>query len=102
MSKFHSWINKDDSLNLQVKSHADQKKLKKIRKTLLSLTEMDIKASNSYNVITIKKDENGNKKNYQEDLEQIKQNDVDIVNIISLDPTKQVDSSDFENENEEC
>ena len=43
MIKLSSESNKDDILNLRVKSQLNEKKIKKIRNTLLSLAETDIK-----------------------------------------------------------
>ena len=106
MSKLNS-VNKIDwVLNSRIKSKLDKEKIRIIRKTLLSITKMEIKTSKSYNITVIEKDNNQNKilvpvnipqKNYYEDLEQIKQNDLNIVNEIDFDPSEQANSSDFEN-----
>ena len=61
MSKLNSRPIKDNILNLKVKSQLNEKKIKKIRKTLLSLALMDIKDSKLYNITVIKQDENENK-----------------------------------------
>ena len=60
MSKENSVLNKDNTLNSRVKSHLNEKRIKKIRKILQTLTEMDIKSSKSYIVKVIKKTENEN------------------------------------------
>ena len=97
MSKLNSGLNKDSMLNLSVKSQLDKNKLRKIRRTLLSLTEMDLKATQSYNVTVAEKAKNENMiatpeiiplRNDQEDLEKIKQNDVNIVNKIYFEQTE--------------
>ena len=107
--------NKNDILISRVKSQLDQKGLRKIRKALLSLTEMDIKASKSYNVIVIKKEEDENKmarpfniphKNYHEDFERIKQNEIKIESEVKIedkidfDPSELANSSDFDDESD--
>ena len=109
MSKLNSESNKNKTLNLRIKSQTDEKKLRKIRKTLLSLIVMEMKASKSYNVTVIKKAQNEIKittaeiiqRNFREDLEQTKQNTVNNVNENNLDLTEQVNSSDFEDCDEE-
>ena len=110
MSKLNSESNKNNTLNLRIKSQTDEKKLRKIRKTLLSLIVMEIEASKSYNVTVIKKDQNEIKmvepiallqKNDDEVLEDINLNDVNNVNENNLDLTEQVNSSDFEDCDEE-
>ena len=107
MSKLKPESNKNNKLNSESKTQLYKKGIKKIRKTLQSLTEMDIKASKPYNIIEIKKDENENKmvmptiipqKNYNENLEKIKQNGIIIENEINSDTSEFADSSDFENE----
>ena len=111
MSKLSSGSCKDSTLNIQIKSKLSEKKIRKLRKSLLSLTEMDIKSSQPYNVIVIKKSENENQnamkiniplKNYQEDSEQRKENEGNLVNEIYLDSSEQFNSSDFDNEDEDC
>ena len=113
MFKLDSESNKDVILNSRVKSQLKEKDLRKIEKTLLFITEMDIKASKTYNVIVIKKDENENKmarptiipqRNNHEAFEEIKQkelktvSDIKIENEINSDLSELADSSDFENE----
>ena len=104
MSKLNS------ALNSKIKSQLDEIKIRKIRKTLLSLAEMDIRASKSFNVVVIKKDENENKmvmptiikqKNYHEDLEKVNQNEINMENETNFDSSELADSSDFENEEDE-
>ena len=89
MSKLNYKSSINNTLNLRIKSQTDEKKLRKIRKTLLSLIVMEIEASKSYNVTVIKKDQNENKmiepilfvqKNDDEILEDIDLNDVNNVN----------------------
>ena len=110
MSKLNLDIEKDDILNLRVKSQINEKSIKKIRETLLFLTKMDIKFSKSCNVKVIKKDENENKmvvptiipqRNYHEDYERINQNEINIENDIDFDQSELADSSDFENEEDD-
>ena len=104
MSKLNS------ALNSKIKSQLDEIKIRKIIKTLLSLAEMDIRASKSFNVVVIKKDENENKmvmptiikqKNYHEDLEKVNQNEINMENETNFDSSELADSSDFENEEDE-
>ena len=110
MSKENSVLNKDNTLNSRVKSHLNEKRIKKIRKILQTLTEMDIKSSKSYIVKVIKKTENENvmamptiipKKNYNENLKGVKQNVINIEDEICLKEPEMADSSDFENEDDE-
>ena len=110
MSKLNYGSNKDNTLNMKVKSKLDEQKIRKIRKELLSLAEMDIKASKSYNVIVIKNDENVNKialpticpqRNNNEDFERFNQNEINIENDENLDQSEMANSSDFENEDDE-
>ena len=112
MSKLNTASNKDSALNLRVKSQLEEKHIKKIRKTLLSLVEIDIKNSKSCNIILVKKDENENgngmvtlsinpQRNSQEDFERINQNEINIENKSNFDPSEIVDSSDFENDDDE-
>ena len=109
MSKLNA-ANKDSTLNLRVKSQLEEKHIKKIRKTLLSLVEIDIKNPKSFNVILVKKDENENgmvtasinpQRNFQEDSERINQSEINIENKSNFDPSEIVDSSDFENDDDE-
>ena len=108
MAKFISRSNNDKILNSKIKSQLDESKIKKIRKTLLSLTEMDIKTSKLYNVIVIKKVENENispitipQRNNHEDLGRENQNEINIENETDFDRSELASSSDFENENDE-
>ena len=110
MSKLNFWSTKDIILNSRIKSQLNEKKIRGIRKTLLSLAEIDIKSADSFNIIISKKDENENsmamptiipQKYYHEDLEKIKQNILIIENEINSDESELADSSDFENEDEE-
>ena len=110
MPKLNLGAKKDDILNMRVKSQLNEKTIKKIRETLLFLTDMDIKTSTSCNVIVIKKDENENKmvvptiilqRNYNEGFERINQNEINIENDIDFDQSELADSSDFENEEDD-
>ena len=110
MSKLNKESNKNNELNTSIKSQLDEKRLRKIRKQLLFLTEMDMKDSKSFNIIVVKKDENENKiamptilpkRNYYEDSGKNKLNDVNIVDETDSDTSELADSSDFENEGDE-
>ena len=110
MPKLNLGAKKDDILNMRVKSQLNEKTIKKIRETLLFLTDMDIKTSTSCNVIVIKKDENENKmvmptiilqRNYNEGFERINQNELNIENDLDFDSSELADSSDFENEEDD-
>ena len=106
MSKLNYDANKDNILNMRVKLKLNEKKIRKIRKELLSLTEMDIKNSKPYNVIVINNDENVNimamptimpQRNNNEDSERLDQNEINIENETDFDTSEIADSSDFEN-----
>ena len=113
MSKLNSRPIKDNILNLKVKSQLNEKKIKKIRKTLLSLALMDIKDSKLYNITVIKQDENENKMAIPTiiplainnlDFEIVNENEINFNNKINIDnqndfdPSELANSSDFENE----
>ena len=110
MSKFYSKTNKDNILNSRVKSQLDEKKIKKIRNTLFSLTEMEMRASNLYNITIIKKEENDNQmvmqniipqRIYHEDFE-LNQTENKIENELKYYDSKElVDSSDIESEDDD-
>ena len=112
MSKLNYESNINNTLNLRIKSQTDAKKLRKIRKTLLSLIVMEIEASKSYNVTVIKNNQSENEfttpaiipRNFREDLEQTKQNNVNNINNINkinIESSEHVNSSDFEDSDEE-
>ena len=110
MSKLNYDSNKDNILNSRIKSQLNEKRIREIRKTLLSLIEIEIKTSKSDNVIVIKKDENENRMAaptiipriyYQEDFEKVNQSKMDIENETDLDTSELADSSDFENEEDD-
>ena len=110
MSKLNSVLNEKNVLNLKVKSKLDEESTKKIRKTLLFLADMDIKASKSYNIIVIKKDECENKMTkptimplikYNGSSEKVNKNETNFENESDLDQSELADSSDFENEEDE-
>ena len=110
MSKSNSGSNKDDIIISNERPQLDEKKIRKIRKTLLSITEMDIKASKIFNIIVIKKDENENRiaiptfipqRNNNVDFARIDQSEANIENDTDFDTSELADSSDFENEGDE-
>ena len=103
-------LNKNDELNSKVKSQLNEKKIRKIRKTLLFLAEKDIKSCKSYNIKVIKKDESDNRivmptiipqKIFHEDFEKLKLNLLSIENEVNSDQSELANSSDFENEDDE-
>ena len=103
-------LNKDDELNSKLKSQLNEKKIRKIRKTLLFLAEKDIKSRKSYNIKVIKKDESDNRmvmptiipqKISYEDFEKLKLNSLSIENEVNSDQSELANSSDFENEDDE-
>ena len=109
MSELNFFPNKNNILNSKIKSKLDEKSIRKIRKTLLSLTKKDLKSSKLYNIIFIKNDENENRmpmpitlqKNRHEDLESVNLIEINIENEVSFDLSELANSSDFENEDDE-
>ena len=111
MFKLNSGSNRENLLNSRFKYQCDEKRIRKIRRTLLTLAEIDMKTSKLYNVTVIKNEENENKmeaetiisqKSYHEDLKIIKQNEINIETKINFNPSELADSSDLDNEDDEC
>ena len=61
MFKLNSGSNRENLLNSRFKYQCDEKRIRKIRRTLLTLAEIDMKTSKLYNVTVIKNEENENK-----------------------------------------